>query len=447
MKFSKFLFVAAILAFFAFTACSPAGGGGGGGAAPAGGDSGGAAAAADVADGDGVHLVYWAMWNPTEPTAIVFERAVRDFESLNPHITVEINWAGRETRQTLPPAIDNNVHIDIFDEGIDRVNDTWARYTLNLEEFYQKVFPTTGGRPFIEIANPALMNLAYYHSGGIYSVNYNPFALVFMYNKDHFDAAGITSEPRTWAEFMDACQRLVDAGFAPITTDDAYATALFGIYVARLRGHEFGVDLVNDNTGEMWHDPAVVQAAQAVEEMASRGFFHRNIESNIWPIGQQDIALGDVTMYLNGTWLINEVRETAGPDFRWGAFNFPEVPGGINGLETGVFGSMSMAINSASAHPAEAFELIVHMTTGIWDETHAREAIAIPISYGAEWPPEMAGIQTMFDQLRYFMLWAGGVDTNVDMSTILRDNVMRLMGGSITADQFIESMSTAARGM
>ena len=43
------------------------------------------------------------------------------------------------------------------------------------------------------------------------------------------------------------------------------------------------------------------------------------IRDSVWPAGQNtELALGTAAMYLNGSWLPNEVKDMAGPDFHWG---------------------------------------------------------------------------------------------------------------------------------
>jgi len=68
-----------------------------------------------------VKLVYWSMWNQTEPQAQVIQAAVDDFQKKNPGVTVEINWNGREIRKALQPALDNRQVIDLWDEDTERV--------------------------------------------------------------------------------------------------------------------------------------------------------------------------------------------------------------------------------------------------------------------------------------------------------------------------------------
>ncbi len=51
------------------------------------------------------------------------------------------------------------------------------------------------------------------------------------YNKDIFEECGITEEPQTWDEFLDACQKIQDAGYQPIVMGDKDMYVMqFGLY-------------------------------------------------------------------------------------------------------------------------------------------------------------------------------------------------------------------------
>lgn len=58
--------------------------------------------------------------------------------------------------------------------------------------------------------------------------------------------------------------------------------------------------------------------------------------------------MGTAAMYLNGSWLPNEVKDMAGDDFRWGCFSYPAVEGGTDGTEAANFGAQVLAINKDS---------------------------------------------------------------------------------------------------
>ena len=58
-----------------------------------------------------------------------------------------------------------------------------------------------------------------------------------------------------------------------MTMDDAYATCVIGYHLARLVGEDKVKEIVTE--GE-WDDPAVLQMAQDIEELASNGYYFRD---------------------------------------------------------------------------------------------------------------------------------------------------------------------------
>jgi raffinose/stachyose/melibiose transport system substrate-binding protein len=214
-------------------------------------------------DAETVKLVYWSMWNQTEPQAQALEEGIRDFEKQNPAIKVEINWNGREIRKTLQPALDNKQTIDIWDEDLERVIKTWGNYALKLDPYLENTYPTTGGAAYKNAVMGSLIDLAKFYAsdGGVYAVPYQPFVFAFMYNKDHFKQAGIASTPTTWAELVSAMGKLKTAGFVPMTMDDAYMDTLPGYYLARAKGYQWVEQLVSDSSNALWDDPAEIGRA------------------------------------------------------------------------------------------------------------------------------------------------------------------------------------------
>ena len=178
-----------------------AGCGGGGTSTPASTAGGDSTPAAQVgAIEEGAKLVYWPMWAETEPQGMVIAQAIEAFTE-ETGVEVEVNFAGsRDTRKTLQPALDAGETIDVFDEDIERVNITWGDYLLDIQEMYD-ASELNGAQ------NATLISLAKELGGDtLKSVPYQPSSFVVMYNKDLFDAAGITAVPTTWDEFL-AAQR------------------------------------------------------------------------------------------------------------------------------------------------------------------------------------------------------------------------------------------------
>ncbi len=389
-----------------------------------------------------VEIVYWSMWNSTEPQAMAIKEGIDEFMKLNPGVKIKITWAGREIRKTLQPALDNGQAIDLWDEDLQRIVVNWGKYALALDNYVTKSYPGTEGKSYKDAVMGNLIDLgaSFSNDGKLYGIPYQPFLFAFMYNKEHFKEAGISSTPKTWDEFLTACAKLKAAGYTPLTTDDAYAETLLGHHLARYKGVEWVESLVSDPTNAMWDDPAVYETLMAYKNLRDMGYLSDNVEGNKWPAGQQDLALGDVSMYLNGTWLVNEVMGTTGPDFPWGTFSYPAVPGGVDGISAANFGSQGFQVNKDTKNPEEVFKLIVHLTTGKWDSEIAKRSFGVPVSGTAEWPVQLVDAKEVFQNLDTHYPWAAGIQNNPDKLPLIKESFIKLMGGSITPEQFISNM-------
>lgn len=383
-------------------------------------------------------LVYWSMWESTEPQGQAIQEAVDAFTA-ETGVKVDLQFKGRTgNREALQPALDGGTQIDIFDEDIDRVNGMYAKYLLDLEELAK-------ANDYEATANAGLIAACREAGGGtLKTIPYQPNVFAFFYNKDLFEQAGIEKEPTTWAEFKEVCQKLKDAGITPMTMDDAYATCVIGYHLARLVGEEKVVEIVNEGK---WDDPAVLQMAQDIEELASSGYYSEMVGSNVWPAGQNtELALGMAAMYLNGSWLPNEVKDMAGPDFHWGCFAYPELENGANGIETNNFGAQVFGINKDTAMPEEAFQLVTYLTKGEYDAKLAEMSVGIPAdTTNTEWPEMVACAKPVIDESTARFTWACGVESNVDITPIIKENFIKLMAGSMTADEFVAAMQEAAK--
>jgi raffinose/stachyose/melibiose transport system substrate-binding protein len=397
-----------------------------------------AACSGEKASGSKVRLVYWSMWNESEPQGQVIGRAAEAF-TRETGIQVEINFNGRDIRKTLQPALDAGETIDIFDEDIERVTNTWGNYLLPLDSYVSQSYSTTGGRPFGEVVNKTLLDLARQLGGGsVKNIPYQPSAFVTMYNKDLFARAGITSVPKTWDDMLDACAKLKAIGVAGITVDDAYIAALFGYTMDRLAGMDAALAMVknNDFTG-----PEVLEFARIWENMAKNGYISPKAASNIYPAGQvEEIATGRAAMYLNGTWLPNEIKGNA-PNMNWGSFAWPAIAPSGDGITANNFGSQSFAVNKNSKYPGEAFRFIVWLTTGEWDAALAAESIGIPMANDSAWPSALADAKTIVDSTSKRLPWAVGMEDNPNINAKIKENFAKLVMGTFNAAQFAAAMA------
>lgn len=397
-----------------------------------------AAADTPAPSGDGGSLVYWSMWESTEPQGKVIKEAADKFTA-DTGIAVDLQFKGRTgIREGLQPALDAGTNIDLFDEDIDRVNKTWGAYIMDLEELAKAT-------DYEATASASLMSACReVGDGTLKSIPYQPNVFAFFYNQSIFDEAGVTGVPTTWAELDAACQKIKDAGYTPITCDDAYILCMFGYHLSRINGYDAASDIVKNNK---WDDPSVLTLAKAYEDFANKGYFSEGIASNVWPAGQnQELAMGTAAMYLNGSWLPNEVKDMAGDDFQWGCFSYPAVEGGKDGTEAANFGAQVLAINKNSQNAEAAFKLITYITKGEFDKKLSVESVGIPSdSTNSDWPAQIACVQPVMESLTTRYPWAASAEDNVDMTPIIKENMMKLCGGSITADEFVANLQAAGK--
>ncbi len=394
-----------------------------------------AAAEEAPAASDGT-LVYWSMWDAAEPQAQAIKQSIDAFTA-ETGIAVDVQFKGRTgIREGLQPALDAGTNIDLFDEDIDRVNTTWGSYLLDLEELAK-------ANDYESTANAGLMAACREVAGGtLKSIPYQPNVFAYFYNVAIFEEAGVTAVPTTWDEFLDVCQKIKDAGYTPITNDNAYISSMFGYHMSRLIGEPATEEVVKNGD---WDNEAVLKTAQAYEELASKGYFSETIESNQWPAGQNtELAMGTAAMYLNGSWLPNEVKDIAGEDFQWGCFSYPAVEGGVDGTEASNYGAQVFAINAKSTMPEEAFQLITYLTKGEADALLSEMSVGIPAdSNNAEWPALLSNVKPVMDSLSTRYPWGAGAEANADMTPIIIENFTKLCGGSLDAQGFVDALKAA----
>jgi raffinose/stachyose/melibiose transport system substrate-binding protein len=400
------------------------------------------------------NVVFWSMWSDTEPQALVIQDAVEDFEKANPKVEVELKFQGREINKIIKPALEGGQAIDIFEQDPANAIANLGPHLLKLDDYLNKPAVGMDGKTVKESLQPALMDWVKSLAvpagleDGYYSIPQQPYAVLFFYNKDLFNKAGITSVPETWADFVAANEKLKASGIEPITFDDAYRDQFIGGYLSSAMGSEWVDQLVKDKTGDMWKDPIVLQFAKDIEDLRNKGLFSTKIAGNKYPAGQQDLALGKVGMYLNGTWLPNEVSATAGPDFNWGSFQFPTIEngngkGGHQGLS---FGAQGLLINKDSKNSEAAFELVKYLVSKTAQQGMAENALAIPATIDTEWPKALTEAKVAFDNAKVNMPWGFGIDNAGDFSSgTVMPVFMELVTGKINAAQYTEKMASEAK--
>ena len=151
----------------------------------------------------------------------------------------------------------------------------------------------------------------------------------------------------------------------------------------------------------------------------------------------------NVAMYINGTWLPNEVADTTPDDFKWGAFAFPAVEGGVEGTEAGCYSTYAIAVNKdVNQNVADAaVAFAVYLTTSEYDQMFSEKASAIPMSLEAEWPEDLAAAREVINGYTQRYSSQTSLIVNSDSKQIISDACLKLMAGQISAEEFVKEAS------
>ncbi|WP_309117874.1 substrate-binding domain-containing protein [Saccharothrix sp.] len=172
--------------------------------------------------------------------------------------------------------------------------------------------------------------------GEIYQLPYNTQTIPMVYyNKDQFAKAGITAPPKTYAEFLDVCEKLKAAGTNPIvlggggkdTWADMYpltATVATEVY----KGNpEWLADRVAGRK-TFAGDPGFVKAVQKVVDLAKKGYIDPVGLSRSYADTEKAFREGKGAMYPMGSWFPASA-DSDKPGFEIGVFAWPTDDGSL----------------------------------------------------------------------------------------------------------------------
>jgi len=341
--------------------------------------------------GQKVNLVYWSMWNKTEPSAVALTDIIGKFQAANPNITISPVWNGRENQTKVRTALGAKTVIDFVDQDASQIAGGLMQEGLLLPlDDMLKSNALDENVPFSQVFNPGTLDL-YVKDGVHYLMPYDDSPVMFWYNKDIFTKAGIAAPPATWDEFVADLQKIKDAGYVPLAIESDggdYNIFYFQYMVQRIKGKGFLLATIEDRTGEKWKDPVYTQVLTMIKDLWDKGFIPKESLGYQWPAAQQTLATGKSAMELCGGWLPNELAPMAGPDFKWGGFNFPAISGGAGKTSDLQQWLLAFGILKSTTHPAEAQAFLKFVMTKE-SQTRLTQALQGAVRKGVTWPAAM----------------------------------------------------------
>ena len=389
-------------------------------------------AAAPTVDGA---LVYWSRWDAGSPQATAIQEAI-DAYTAETGIEVSVEWKGRDISKIIQASLEAGEKIDLFDEDFQRIAQQYAKDLMDLEDM-------AAAADYASHSVEALPTAIRGWAGSLKGIAYQPYTSGVFYNKAIFAEAGVTKEPATWAEFLDACQKIKDAGYAPLAIDDAYVLYNYGFQLARYIGQDAVKELcVNGG----WADSEeALMAAQDMADLVEKGYLEA-AAPGAYPASENTIGFEETAMVVNASWVPGEITNNTQCDLEWGMFNYPAVDGGKDPATIANVGAQAFAIPSYSENGQAAFDLIMKITTGEFDQKIALATDSIPADpTNTEWPPMIAGCKDGFNALTNVYDWNMGLNEDSDLQPIIQENILKVFEGSLDAQGFIAAVDAASK--
>ena len=388
------------------------------------------ASADGATDYSGVELTFWSMWSAGEPQAVVIEEAAKAF-SEKTGATINIEWKGRDINTIIQTALESGEKIDIFEDDYARISQIYKDYCYDLTDMAAAAgYDAQSYKCFNDVAT----NWA----GFLPCVTEQPQVGGIFYNKDIFDDCGITAPPATWEEFLTACQTMVDKGYQPLALDSAYADFTFGYHLDRYLG-EAAISELAVNGG--WSENEnVAKAAQDIIDFINAGYLAEGAPEE-YPSSQNKIGLtGKVAMIVCANYVCAEVNNNSGTEVNWSMFNYPSVEGGADASNS-YAGANSLAVASYSENPQAAFDFLLFLTSGEFDQKMADSASQIPADPRNTAPAIMNGTVETLQATSNPLSWNMGLNDNADLKTSFKDLIIQLYEGKFaTGKDFAAAM-------
>jgi len=180
------------------------------------------------------------------------------------------------------------------------------------------------------------------YEGKNYGVPIGSNNLALYYNKDMFEAKGLTP-PANWEELKEAAKQL--------TTKDVYGFAMTavkteeGTFQFLPLMYQAGSDLTNFNS------PGTIEAATLVSDMVKNGYMSKEVINQKQSDTVVQFSTGKVAMMMNGTWQIPLLKKEG--KVNWGVVELP-----VNKQGGTILGGENWAITNASKNKDIAFDII-----------------------------------------------------------------------------------------
>ncbi len=283
--------------------------------------------------------------NPAPRAAM--EQTIAAFQAQNPQLKIETNIIDREAYKTQirnfltanSPDIatwyaGNRMSPYVKANLFDDVSDIW-------DEKFSKQLASTKAAMTID--------------GKQWGVPYSYYQWGVYYREDLYKKLGLT-EPKTWQQFKDNCQKILDDGKKCFTIGTKFlwtAAGWFDYLNLRTNGHKFHMDLTSGQID--WTDERVKKTFAHWRELVDMGAYIDNHTAYSWQEALPFMVQGKAAAYLMGNFVVDPLRTAELTDDQINFHQFPEITPGIPMAEEAPTDTLHIPAQAKNKKNARAF--------------------------------------------------------------------------------------------
>lgn len=310
----------------------------------------------------GVQLLFVSRLSETDPRADVLKQAAEAFFART-GAEIMFEWLSGDDAQ-LDALLDGDIAVDIFSASVDALQQLYRFEVMDLTQMASEF-------GYESRSYRALREQIVERIGFLGAVPQEPQLYGLYYNADSFDDAGITEYPESWEEFLSFSGDLVKNGYMPLTIDYENANIILELHLQRHLGRE-QFEMMMPNA--LWtRENEYIELFRLPIKYAEDGYLAKG-DPTAFPGGQDKLALSNVTMVAGSNALCRQVEQSTMMDVSWGVFSYPG-DGEGKGFAAE---SQVLAVHRESPNAQAAFDFIMLLTTGEFDQLYADVSGGIP---------------------------------------------------------------------
>lgn len=376
-----------------------------------------------------------------------YESVARDFEKKHTDVKVEV-WGNPRVWEQLKPRFNAGDPPDLTFPGWGMDHWVLAEEGQLIELDKALDGPAAEGEgTWRDTFEPSILKLGQL-DGKQYVLPYYVMLFGWWYDPDVFAKNGWTP-PATFEDLLALCPKIKAAGMAPITFQGQYPYYMIdGMLLpwCMSAGGKEAVDAAQNMEPGAWKSPAMLKAAQMIDQLNKAGCFEHGAVAMTHTEAQQDFLNGKAALVPCGTWLYSEMKEQMKPDAKIRFILPPHLSDGKGDPTAMMIGIEPWMVPSEGKNQELAIEFYKFMTTKSNAMRFVKEKAtptAIKGSNDVELSPEMVEPARCFKDSKalysvQYRAWYPAFNKTIE------NKLTSMLNGELTPEQFCDTIEAAA---